>query len=254
LIPDQITRSIFAKEIADRFDIDQAIISQELFKERRKQVSAAAGEQLPETPAQSVPQQTITVKARERDPLFEERELIRILVKYGMYATEVDNLDEQSKLVRVKTSVAELIIHEVLRDELFFSNPLFSKIFSIIHQGINNKTLYASSYLLKSEDPEIVSFVTDIETDKHEISHNWLTLHRIETKTELENLNKAVINAIYAFKSRFIQNQLDNITQQIAQINVDENMEELEKLLMEKVLLDKVKMNLSKELGRIILH
>lgn len=253
LIPDQISRSVFSKEIAARFDIDPDIISQELFRIRKKQLSKNTNEPAFE---QAVPDPTPKYQSVEstKSPVksHEEHDLVRILVKYGAYSLEVDHEDEFGKLSRSKTSVSELIVHELQRDELYFKNPLHDKIYGLIITGIGKDELYQSSFFLKHEDPEIVHFVSEIETDKYEISSNWLRLHNIETKTELENLNKAVMDAVYAFKIRFIKNRIEELTTLISQVDVENSFQDLELLLGEKVALEKVKMNLSKQLGRTI--
>ncbi|MCE3296750.1 MAG: primase [Crocinitomicaceae bacterium] len=253
LIPDQISRSIFSKEIAARFDIDPDIISQELFRIRKKQLAKTtnepAFEQRMEEPApkyQSVESTKAPAKTHE------EHDLIRILIKYGAYATEVDHEDEFGKTSRVTTSVSELIVHELQRDELYFKSPLFCKVYDIILSGLQENQLYKSSFFLKHEDPEIVHFVSEIETEKYEISSNWLRLHNIETKTELEMLNRAVMDAVYAFKIRFIKNRIEELTTLISQVDVENSFQDLELLLGEKVALEKVKINLSKQLGRTI--
>lgn len=256
LIPDQISRSVFAKEIAERFDLDQAIISQELFKNRKNQLSKTSNQGQIDSEVNfesQIPIQTKPETAKRKEN-FEEYELIRILIKFGAYATEVDHIDENGKSVKVSTSVSEWIVQEIQRDELYFNRPLFDKIFNIIHQGIQENQLFKSSFFLKHEDTEIVQFVSDIETEKYEISSNWLRIHNIETKTELEQLNRAVMNSIYAFKARFVQNKMEEISQKIAEVDFENSFEELEGLLAEKIALEKVKMDLSRELGRIILH
>lgn len=255
LIPDQITRSIFAKEISQRFDIDLEIINSELFKNRKKMLSGSTQEssfeEVPirtEAPVQAQVSQTKVLDNHA------EYSLIRFMVKYGPYQLEVEHIDENNIKTTVATSVTELIIHELQKDELYFTIPLYSKLFDFIHQGVQKDQLFNVNYLLKHQDPEIVSFVTDVETERHEISPNWLRMHAIETRTEVENLFRGVMNAIYDFKLFHIQSRMQEIVQEIAQLDVDENYSSLENLLSEKVLLEQVKMKLSKELQRTILH
>lgn len=253
LIPDQISRSIFAKEIAARFDIDGDIISQELFKIRQKQLVKTTQEpqfeQVDYTPKPSVQS---TESTKKPDDFHEEKNLIRIMVKFGAYQLEIDHLDETGHHQIIKTSVSELIIHEIQKDELYFRNELCSKIFNLISVGLADNQLFKSSYFLKHEDIQIVQFVSEIESEKYEISSNWLRIHNIETKTEVENLNRAVMDAVYAYKIRFIKNRIAEISVQMHTIDMENSFHELEILLAEKVALDQIKMKLSKELGRTI--
>lgn len=256
LIPDQISRSIYAKEISNRFDIEQEIINQELFRIRKKQLVKATNEPAFESNFELKPkaQQQVTAVNVESKKTYEEFELIRILIKYGSYALTINQIDEAGKSLEVETSVAEVIVHEIQRDELFFKDTLFAKIFQYIGDGLLENQFFLPSHFLKNEDPAVVQFVSDIESEKYEVSTNWLRLHKIEVKTEVENINMAVSHAIYGFKSRFIQDKLKKVSAEIEAVDLDENFAELELLLAEKVALERIKINLSKELGRIILH
>lgn len=259
LIPDQISRSIYAKEIASRFDIDEHIIALELSKIRKREINKQIKQ--PET-ANSDTNEEFTNLLEKKPPLekeveknetnYEEFNLIQALVKYGTYLIDVEHINEKGETELIHTSVSELIIHELNRDELFFEDLLCAKIYDIINEGINNKTVYKSSYFIKHEDQEIVKFVSAIETDAYELSHNWLARHKIETKTELDNLKAHILNSIYAFKMRKINNRIQQIDQETIKHENSENFVELQDLIVEKMLLQKVKQELAKELTRII--
>jgi DNA primase len=150
-------------------------------------------------------------------------------------------------------SVAELICHELAKDELFFTYPLFSKIHTIITEGLAKKTLYKTSYWLRNDDQEIVRFVTGIETEEHEISPMWLSKYNVDTNREIDKIKDAVMGGIYAFKSHFIQSRIADIRKELE--NVDsENMERIADLLSEQIILERVKQSIALKLGRIITH
>lgn len=256
LIPDQISRSIYAKEIAARFDIDEAVISTELGKLRKKVVSKQADEPeleqfiVEKAPVKEQPQ-TATQKTSSE---IEEYDLIRILVKYGIYVIELEQQNEKGEIELVETSVSELITYELHRDELFFKNLVYNKLYEFINTGLQQKILYKPSFFLKHEDPEIVKLVSDIETDKYELSHNWLKEHNIETKSEIEKLKTIVMHAIYSFKSKRIREQIEEIHSALAESVETENDEWMMDLLAQQIILEKIKMALANQLGRIILH
>ncbi|MES2590224.1 MAG: DNA primase [Bacteroidota bacterium] len=266
LIPDQISRSIYSKEIATRFGIEESIIQLELSKIRKKDL----GKQFTETEQKTIeefnpgfnPTQK-SVQSLESTPSkkknFEEFDLIRILVKYSDYLIEVEHQNEKGEVELVNTAVCELVCHELDRDELTFDNPIYAKIYDIIHGGISNNTIFQSSYFIKLEDQEIVKFVSGIETDQYELSHNWLLSHNIETKTELDNLKTGVLNAIYSFKMRKILNRIEQIDTEMIKLESLGETEHIDfsiiqDLLVEKITLQQVKTELAKVLSRIILH
>jgi DNA primase len=256
LIPDQISRSVYAKEIASRFGIEELLINQELTKIRKKELGKQLGE--PEINKIIVEPKTPSVQAtsvsQKQKKHYEEYDLIRILVKYGVYLVEIEQISEKGKVEEISTSVCELIIHELNRDELYFENPVYSKIYDFLVEGLSKNVMYQVSHFNKLEDQEIVKFVSDIESEKHELSHNWLFSHKIETKTELDNLKSCVLNAIYSFKMRKIMDRINQIEIEMDEIETKKEFDKLDDLIIENINLQKVKKELAKALGRIILH
>lgn len=257
LIPDQITRSIYIKEVAKQFELEESLVVGELNKLLKNKLAKELNEpQIAENPALTDtfidrPEQQVT----EAKSLYsiEEYDLLRILVKYGQFAMETEHLNEHGIPQPVEVSVAELICHELEKDQLFFSYPLFNKIHTLITEGLTQKTLYKTSYWLKNGDQEIVQFVTGIETDEHEISPMWLSKYSVDTNREIDKLKEAVMGAIYAFKSRAIQNRIGLIRKELETVD-SENMERINDLISEQIILERVKQSIATKLGRIITH
>lgn len=256
LIPDQITRSIYANEISNRFDIDLQIINQELGKLRKNQLAKQLDEPVISefniAPAQ--PKEQAQTAQKKPKNYFAEHDLIRILIKYGQYAVEIEQLNEKGEKEKVEVSVAELICHELLKDDLTFENEIYAILHQLISAGLTEGTLYKPSYFMRHENQEIVKIVSEIETENYELSNNWLLMHSIDTNTELDKLKRAVLDGIYAFKSEKIQHRISEIRSELSEAIEMENNSLIEDLLVEQVTLEKIKMALSAELGRIILR
>ncbi|NBW72079.1 MAG: DNA primase, partial [Flavobacteriia bacterium] len=166
LIPDQITRSVYVKEIARQFDIEESIISNELMRLRRNSLSKQFQE--PEFNQVPLPENELIKSQETTDPTKEdafrfkhEEELMRMMICFG--TREIETLALDSNELH-KTSVVELIHQELEQDLLTFEYPLFIKIYDKIIEGLNEKTFYTASYFKRIEDQEIVSFVSDIES------------------------------------------------------------------------------------------
>lgn len=256
LIPDQITRSIYANEISNRFDIDLQVINQELGKLRKNQLAKNLDEPaIAEfTIAPNPPKEQAQTAQKKPKKFFAEHDLIRILIKYGQYAVEIDQLNEKGEKEKVEVSVAELICHELLKDDLTFENEIYAILHQLISAGLTEGTLYKPSYFMRHENQEIVKIVSEIETENYELSNNWLLMHSIDTNTELDKLKRAVLDGIYAFKSEKIQHRIAEIRSELSEAIEMENESLIEDLLIEQVTLEKIKMALSAELGRIILR
>lgn len=257
LIPDPITRSVYVKDIGKEFGIDEALILNELNKTRKTQLAKennepqiATNPALTDTFVQPIPQAQTATKVKPAFP-FEEFDVLRILVKYGQLAVKTEHLDEQGVSHQIEVSVTELICHELEKDGLQLSHPLFQRIFEHIKQGLENKTLYKTSYWLKHPDQEIVQWVSSIETDSHELSPQWLSKYHVETNSEVDKLKSAVMGSVYAFKQAHISNRIADIRLKLAEIDPTEH-EKMTDLLMEQLLLERVKMAISQKIGRTI--
>lgn len=259
LIPDQITRSIYSGEIASRFDIDINIINQELAKLRAGKLTQQQGEpaiseltiQPPaprEQPSTAIPQPA----PKQQDRSLAEYGLIRILVKYGPMAVEFDHIDEKGEKHKVEASVAELVCHELHRDELFFNHPVYARIHQVISQGLTEGTLYKSSFFMRHEDQEIVRVVSEIETEHEELSNNWLNKHNIETNTELDKLRAAVMERIYKFKIDKILQRIGEIRSALAEVAEMDDHSKVEDLLAEQIMLERIRVLISAELGIVV--
>ena len=124
-------------------------------------------------------------------------------------------------------------------------------------EGLAMQTFYKSSFFLRHEDQEIVKFVSEIESEEYELSPQWLIKHKIETATELDKLQQAIMSAIYAFKAGKIKKRIQEIYKELEVIDQNSQSGEFDEerftdLLSEQIALSKVDIILSQKLGRII--
>ena len=260
LIPDQITRSVYSKEVATRFDMSEQIVTNELNKLRKGVVSKQIAEpEIKDLPIDLEPVDH-TAQSQKRVVLTDdhnERDLIRKMIKYGPFAMETDHIDEEGVKQKLEVSVIELVCHELEKDELTFSNPLYNKIHRILVEGLAENVLYKSSYFLRHEDQEIVKFVSEIESEEHEISPQWLAKYKIETNTELDKLPQAILGSIYSFKLAKVRQRIQEIMRELEKYDNNPSNQEIDEqnlidLLSEQMALSKVDRMLSEKLGIII--
>ncbi len=260
LIPDSIVRSVYAKEVATKFEIDEEIVIAEIAKARAKIIEKNAGDARRTTiePNTSfdIPlvKEPITLPAEVEQEAYSiyEYELARVLVKYGVFAVEVPTIDKDGKEVVTETSAAELICYELERDELTFDYPLFNRIHSLVAKGISEKTFYQPSYFLRSEDQEMVQFVSEIETDDYELSPIWFEKLKIATQGEKDKLPRLIMDSIYVFKNNKIESLINDIQVKIEDLDTNDD-EQLSDLMSQQIHLEKAKQIISDKLGRIIL-
>ncbi len=247
LIPDQITRSVYVQQLAQQFDISETIVQSELLNLRKSAMAktyqdpAIGALELPKNPT---PQSLEASLETAADHTIFEAELIRVLIKYGTRAL----IWQEPGQPQTQTSVIELIVHELQKDELFFETPLFEEIYRIFEKGaLEEQTLYESSFFLRHENQQIVQFVADIEAHEQELSHNWVARYKIQTKSESDDLHQTVVEVIYRFKLAFVEQKINQIRSEITQDTLKDD--DLLLALGELVSLEKVKMLLSEQIG-----
>jgi len=255
LIPDQITRQVYLQQIASQFDISEQIISSELIKLRKGVVAKQLQE--PEILDLPVEKQAETfipetgANAKEAS-LHDEFNLINLLIKYGTRVIEIEQIDENGQAHKVETSIIELVHSELDRDELTFKHPLCAKIYAVFINGLNENQLFQSSYFKRLEDQEIVRFVSDIESNDHELSAGWFSNYSIITRSESDRLEEAIMNSIYGFKAAKIEQRINEIRVKLQEPDLSD--EEMMGLLAEQMAFERVKLVFADKLGRIILR
>lgn len=263
IIPDQITRNVYMRSIAKRFDMNEQVLSNELIKLRtairNKQIQASNRKESFNQPVTqhtikntSTPENVTTQNKQSTD--HNEYDLMRILVLYGSLPIQTEQINENGIKEKVETHVTDLICHELNIDELVFDRPVFNKMHQLISDSLAENILLKPSYFKRQEDQEIVQFVSEIELSKHELSDNWISKHKIFTHTEKDKLHHAVMGSIYSFKASKVEKRIRNIQAVLTNRGEELDDQELKKLLSEQVALEQVKKTISENLGRIVIR
>lgn len=154
VIPNEIACMVYAKECSTLFGMDEQTILRQIKhyrdhyieqwrKERQQQQAREqrmAGMQdvpsssAPSVPDELLPQAETTRPARTMNDLTrQEREVIRLIVNYGMrYLNETQHDDGTLRA----TTVLEYINNELTLDNMSFSDPLYKRVFDISMQYI----------------------------------------------------------------------------------------------------------------------
>lgn len=263
LIPDDITRSVYLKETSEQFELDEQTLLNEMNKIRRNKRSTRVSQNLNVSPEQQqedlssfqMPQQpakqSVTNDPNEGDKA-KELDLIRILVLYGSRAIELNQAPIGEPPMIVDVSLAELVVHEIDRDDLVFSNPVFQEIYEICKKGLKEDILYSPTYFIRNENQEIVQLVSDFLTNKYELSASWLKDFKIYTNDELQRLPQALHESLYMFKNSKIKQRIEYIRERLKPDHAEFEESKMESLLREQMQLQKIQSVFAKELNRII--
>jgi len=249
IIPDQIKRSVYTNECSNLLDIPEQALINETNKILRKNFSQKTN--LKEKSIEDFP--PIIGEKKETlgsDLKHWERDIIRLLVNYGANTIKVKSINEDKELFFKEVSVAIYIITNINNDGITFENETYQKVFNFYVEKLNNETILSHHDFINHPDNNISQFAINIFSNKHELSPNWET-HKIFTITEEQQLSKAIINTIHAFKlSKLNQRILNNQ----AALKVEKSEDKSMQLLQEQVNLLQIKKQLAAKLGRIILR
>ncbi len=249
IIPDQIKRSVYTKECSSLLDVPEQALINETNKILRSNFSKKTNQSVSEIVEDYAPITEEKSGDTVNDIEHWERDIIRLLVNYGDKTIKVESVVEEKETVLEEVSIALYIITGVNSDNISFENKTYQKVFNFYVEELNNEKLPSHQDFINNPDQDISQFAINIFSNQHELSPNWET-HKIFTNTEDQQLKKAVLNTLYAFK-------LSKLTQLILynqeQLKVEKSEEEHFQLMQEQMNLQQIKKQIAAKLGRIIL-
>lgn len=198
VIPETITRTVYIKECSTVMEVNESILHHEVnklrqhknFQDRNKYPGP---EDLPTQPQ-------VTTKQTE-GPLtgiYSEREVIRLLLKFGSSEFEkiISNEDAKEEML----TVSDYIVREITSDELTFDHPVCSRIFGEFRFLSQQGLMSGEKQFVKHEDPEISSLSADLLADSHQLSRIWQDKQSYVVTEEMV-LKEIVADAVLKFKS-----------------------------------------------------
>lgn len=198
VIPEAITRTVYIKECSTVMEISEQVIYHEVNKLRQHKTfqdrnKYPGPENLPVLPSQIVQQ-----LRPEAVTSYSEKEIIRLLLKFGSVEFERSLSKEDGK--EEVLSVADYIVREITGDGLLFNDRVCSKIFSDFRFHVEHGLITGDKQFVKHEDPEISSLSADLLADSHELSRIWKDKQTF-VETEEMKLKEMVGDAVLKFKS-----------------------------------------------------
>ncbi len=198
VIPETITRTVYIKECSTLLEVTEPILYHEVnkllqqksFQDRNKYPAA---EDLPVPP----PVQIKPVKP-ETLSLYSEREIIRLLLKFG--GSEFERIINKEDGMEEIITVSDYIVKEITSDELSFENHVCARIFDDFRFHTEHGLIAGDKQFIKHEDPEISSFSADLLADSHELSRIWKE-KQTYVETEEMKLKELVGDVVLKFKS-----------------------------------------------------
>lgn len=264
LIPDAIKRAVYVEMSCKDFGVDESIIyarinhtrSQNLLAEqkqiqKRRDESLPAEEYIPEevdnVPSWVEPQVNVGFEDAFLAPC--ERDLLDFILSNGESELIFDVDSEHYHPNQEPPTVADFIDDSLAADNLEFVNSRYRKVynlyFEMYDEGFGQDEIIKK--MLDGEDREIAETVSNIVVEKHVITvQNYID----SMTSEQTRLVMFVPKAILAYQSRIVARKLDELSDKLNTMSV-EDMEQMGSLLKEINELNSLKKALTEKMGRV---
>ena len=280
LMPDAVVRAVYVRATAERFDMDEQILSERIGKTRtkmlmddRKQREREAERQrsredvppppmpLPEDyppgddygvgydvipPDIGMPAATGPVIVNE--PYLEpcEKDLLRFILEDGCSVLEFDR-DSKYYVEGESVSVAEFIDSSLAADDTVFANKSYAKVydayFEMYDEGLSQQQI--GQRLMNSMDEEISTLARELLIEKYQITVKNYEQSLTSASTRLVQF---VPKALMAYQCRRLELTLKSKTKELESAASPEDQLAL---LTEITSLNKMRTMLNNELGRV---
>jgi DNA primase len=246
VIPENIVRSVYIRECSKLLDVDEKLLYTEIARFRRTrfdQNTKKAESHEFHTDLEAIPQLKYELIPQSYSA---EKEIIRLIL---LYADQRFRFQEETDK---EMSVADYLLHEVAQDELEFHHPVYSLIFSEILVLHHHQEKITEQYFINHANGLIAKTIVDLITSAYDLSRIW---KRFENyfETEEMRLKEIVPEALLAFKNEKVLKLLKETEEDLRHAQDQKNDERMQSLQVKYIVLNNLKMNLSKGLGdRII--
>jgi DNA primase len=251
VIPETITRTVYIKECSTLMEVSEPVLYNEVNK-LRQQKTFQDRNKYPGPEDLPVPKLT-TFKQISHDAgsFYSEREIIRLLLKYGSEVLEriISPEDGKEKVI----TIADYIVNEIVSDELKFENTIFAKIFNDYNFHVEQGLFPGDKHFVRHQDPEISSVSADLLSDSHELSDIWKT-KQTYIETEVMLLKEIVPDTVLKFKSDKLNLERKKILRLMEEALKTDEIGKIETLQKKYNTINKALGRISKNLGdRIVL-
>lgn len=263
LIPDPVLRSLYLKECSSRLGMDEQTLIFELNKQIKSKQERRPPSNFTEnsgSPAPfDAPPDDLFGPDGPADPQIkqdvsgdyrvdaQEKDLIRILVKYANQLIYFDELNEEGEKIEFSHRVGDFILSELEADQLLPENPAYLKLYQYF-LARSQEDYPEDPELLNHPDEVISTTVIDLTTDKYVLSDLWKNHHQIFITMESDLLKKGVLEAVYSFKMRHVVLMKKALDDELSRLGNDDG-ERMDEILEEIKLLQSAKDEFSKRLN-----
>ncbi|MBS0010647.1 MAG: DNA primase [Bacteroidales bacterium] len=251
VIPETITRTVYIQECSTQLNVGEQVLYAEVNKLRRDRAFMDRNRYPGPADLPEISRKKAEAARPPEGTVFSEREVIRLLLKYGSEMYEKIRHKEDG--TEETLSVGQYIVREISSDELEFNDPVLRKIYGDYVFHINEGIFPGDKFFVLHQDPDISRISADLLSESHVLSKIW-SVRRAYVETEDMILKELVPECVLKFKSDKIQTMIKGLKKQLNEAQESKNTDAAKDLLKQYQVLSAMLGEISKALGdRIVL-
>lgn len=261
VIPDAINRSVYVKECSRIMDISEQILQVEINKLIRKKTGKASqinktfdspqGDKGQGNYPDEMPIEAYLEEEKAVDPILdhEERELLRMMMQYGNVLIDLDIEDSDQVKQSFQLTVCELVIFELWRDKLTFSNPVYQMVLDEFHHELENGNIPILQTFTHHANPAISQLAVDFASFSEVASPGW-SKFGVAVPEEIYKIKKGVYERLFSLKEKRLYEIIVETKKMLPDADLYENYDIHRSIIK----FEEQKKRVNKILGRIIIR
>lgn len=269
LVPDLLERTEYVSLCASKLSMPEATLQAELAKvlnnRRQKewdknhpQEEGQPEEAPAEEPAEVTQEETQAQLETKRENLtlnpdeeFEHK-IIKLLLNHGKEMIEETCVDDEGKKYTDTFAVAVVLVDGILDDGLRFENELYQQIFNEIASKLEDEQILDGLDFVNHPDEKVRNLTTSMLVSAYQVSDQWEKKNIFVPNLSML-VKRDVDESLFAFKQKKLEHRIEQNAKEIKVALENKNDDELMMLVNEKVLLDRMKVQIGERLHRIII-
>ena len=267
VVPDPIKRSVFIRECARMFDMEETMLNAELNKiirnKKRKNQTDEENAVEVEAPKEGYSQPPASVEWPEgKSGDLEELYLISHLILWGHLKVHYKTVTDNGDVETAESKIADIILSEIREDGFVFAKAEYNQLIDVVE-----KIRFSASYeedisydtvILRDYDDGIKQIVIDIISSKFMQSDmsKYNISHRLDEKEIMTTLNDNLHHKVYQTINAVKLQRVDQIVGERKNsdfLKADIDIYETTVLLEEIKIWEDLRRQLSNLLGRVII-
>lgn len=259
-IPDPIQQSVYVQTVAARLNLQEGLLVSEVAKKvARKAAKTKVGGRNVQAPQYEEPPIPLApiynaepARTNRQERRILEDNLVRLLLEHGesMVTVEVE-ADEEEKTQHLDVTFAELLLHRVEEFGLNMEDESSRYIISQYAESIGNGELPSTESFFSGTTEDVQQKAANMLVNRYSLSENWEHKHHIFSTKEEDVLEQALSASTNRILLHDTLKTIDAVLEAMEEQGITS--EEVNRLLTEKMELDKKVGKLSADLNIIIL-